>query len=99
MRWLGLSLLGPLLWALLFVAIYGGHGMACAGVTGPEGLGTGARLTMAGLWLAGLSAHGALLLALPHGAGLHRHLPRAGAWIGLGASVFTLFPVVLSTSC
>ena len=99
MRWLGLSLLGPLLWALLFVAVYGAHGMACAGVTGPEGLGTGARLTMVGLWLAGLLAHGALLLALPHGTGLQRFLPRAGALIGLGASAVTLFPVVLVTSC
>ena len=99
MRWLALSLAGPTLWALLFVVVYGAHGIACAGLSGPEALGTAGRASIVGLWLAGLAAHGALLLALPRHDGMQAQLPRAGAWIGLGASLFTLFPVALTTSC
>lgn len=100
MRWLALSLAGPTLWAVMFVALYALHGVACAGAVLPETMGGGARFGLAALWIAGLGAHVALLRALPRRAGgLAENLPHAGAWIGLGATAFTLFPVLLLSSC
>lgn len=98
MRWVALTLAGPMLWAVLFSAVYGLHGGLCAGVAGPEGLGT-ARLPLIALWLAGLVAHAMLIRALPQGPTLTARLPRLGGWIGLIASAFTLFPVLFITSC
>lgn len=99
MTWLGRILAGPSLWAVNFVLVYGLHGAVCADVSGPEGLGSAARLGLIGLWSLGLLAFWPLLRILPQGAGLQMHLPRAGAWIGLVATGFTLFPVALTTSC
>lgn len=109
MRWLALSLAGPSLWALVFVAVYGLHGALCAGLgatgagagTGPEASGQGARLGLLGAWLAGIAAFWPLFRTTAPAAGgeLGASLPRAGAWIGLGATLFTLFPVALTTSC
>ncbi len=100
MRLLALFIAGPALWAVLFAAVYALHGIGCAGLTGPESLGGLWRLVMAGVWIAGLGAHVALLRALPAGrGGADRWLPLTGGWIGLGASAFTLFPVLIATSC
>lgn len=99
MRWVALTLAGPALWAVLFSAVYGLHGGLCAGVSGPEGLATSARLTLVALWLAGLLGHAALIWTLPRGDVLSTRLPHLGGWIGLVASFFTLFPVAIATSC
>lgn len=106
MRWLALSLAGPTLWAVLFVIVYALHGAACAGTdTPPETLSLGARGLMIAAWALGLGAHAVLLKAVTPAtrpaidAGLAQFLPYAGAWIGLGASLFTLFPVLILTSC
>ncbi|MGY6703856.1 hypothetical protein [Roseinatronobacter sp.] len=99
MRWLALSLAGPTLWALMFVVLYALHGVACAGAVLPESLSSGARWGLVAVWGAGLAAHVGLLRALPRAGGLPENLPRAGAWIGLGATAFTLFPVALLSSC
>lgn len=99
MRWLAQFLAGPVLWALLFSAVYGLHGAICAGLTGPEALPGSGRAGLVVLWLAGLLAHALLIRALPSGPGLAARLPRLGGWIGLAASAFTLFPVVFITSC
>lgn len=111
MRWLVLFLLGPAIWAVTFSAVYGLHGVLCAGLVpgpaavGPEALGAGARMALAGVWLAGLAAAGTLLWALPPATGKEHlgsprpALLRASALIGLGATFFTLFPVIMTTSC
>lgn len=111
MRWLCLFVLGPMIWAVTFSAVYGLHGMFCAVLTGPEqvgpeALGTGARVVMVAVWLAGLAALGGLFWVFPSTKGQAQQManPRivllhASALIGLGATFFTLFPVVVATSC
>ncbi|MDD7971357.1 hypothetical protein [Roseinatronobacter alkalisoli] len=100
MRWLALSLAGPTLWAVMFTLLYAVHGTVCAGSPGPESLTLRAHMLLVALWGGGLLAHGLLFRALPAGGqGVSRYLPRAGAWIGLVATAFTLFPVLMITSC
>ncbi len=99
MRWLGHVLAGPALWALIFSLVYGLHGVFCAGPSGPEALTSAARAGLVGVWLLGVVAFIPLLRQMPSGPGLEHWLPRAGAWTGLAATIFTLFPVFLTTSC
>ena len=104
MRWLFLSLAGPGIWAAGFALVYALHGTGCAQgwpetkITGPLDLHRAALWTG---WLATLAAGALLLLRLPPApqAALPRCLPRTGAWIGLGATAFTLLPVAVATSC
>ena len=109
MKWLVLMLAGPSIWAIGFSLVYALHGTGCArGWTdmAVAGLSLHHAALWAG-WLATLGAGGLLLLLLPParaealapGTGAAARLPRAGAWIGLGATVFTLLPVALATSC
>lgn len=100
-NWLLLGLIGPGLWAAGFAAVYGLHGMGCAlgcdaSQVGPV---TGHRLAMIAVWGVTLAACLWALIWLPRGAGLSRRLPRIGAWIGLGATLFTLAPLLVATSC
>jgi len=100
MIWLGRALIGPGLWALAFAAAYGLHGLGCAQGWAEAGAGLLAhRLGMAGLALAAVAGCVGLLWWLPAGTGLSQRLPLAGAWIGLGASVFTLLPPLALSSC
>lgn len=99
MRWLGLVLLGPTLWAAIFVLIYGLHGVFCASVAGPEGSGIAARIVLVGVWALGFAGFAPLFRAVPKGRSLAAALPRAGLWIGFVATVFTLFPAAFATSC
>lgn len=99
MRWLGIVLLGPTLWAVIFVLIYGLHGVLCASVAGPEGSGVAARIVLVGVWAVGIAGFAPILRAVPKGHSLAETLPRAGLWIGFVATVFTLFPVAVTTSC
>lgn len=99
MRWLALTLAGPMIWAATFTLVYGLHGVVCASVPGPEGLGQGARLLLIAAWGLGLAAFVPLFRALPEGPALNQRWPYYGAWIGLVATAFTLFPVAISTSC
>lgn len=105
MRWLALSLAGPGIWAAGFTLVYALHGAGCARGW-PDAAAWGAiSVHSAALWagwLATLAAGMLLLAVLPAGgpeAGLYRRLPRAGALIGLGASVVTLLPVAVASSC
>jgi hypothetical protein len=59
-------------------------------------------LALTGAWIATLALGALVLAALPTGdgrGGLADRLPRVGAWTGLVASVVTLAPVVLTSSC
>ncbi len=104
MRWLALSLAGPGIWAVGFAGVYALHGAGCA-LDWPEtALAAGLDLHRAALWagwLATLAAGAFLLTRLPTAddKGLTRQLPRAGAWIGLAATLFTLLHVAVATSC
>ncbi|MEQ9811941.1 MAG: hypothetical protein RLO50_04110 [Azospirillaceae bacterium] len=97
---------GPLAWLGAFSAVYGLHGIACAfgwaepGVWGIPLL----RLMLAMAWL-GAVAIGSLLLVALHAPRLRspsrfvRRLSQATAWVGLVAMLWTLFPVVATSTC
>lgn len=104
MRWLGLFIAGPTIWAIGFSLVYALHGAGCD--LGWTGIGVFGLISLHHLalwagWIATLLANLAFLLVLPpaNGNRLVRWLPRAGAWIGLGATFFSLLPVALTTSC
>ena len=99
MRWLALLISGPMLWAFLFSLIYALHGWACASGSGPEGLDVGVRMLLIGVWVLGLIAFIPLLRLAPSGQERHQRLPRMAIWIGLAATIVTLFPVTVITSC
>ncbi|MDR7124247.1 hypothetical protein [Pseudotabrizicola sp. 4114] len=101
MRWVAGMLAGPVLWAVLFAAVYALHGIGCArgwtGVATP--LGSLHIVAMAGVWLAGLALHVGILATAPMGPAREARLYRMGAWIGLVASALTLLPVLLTSTC
>jgi hypothetical protein len=104
MKWLGLVIAGPAIWATGFSLVYALHGTGCnLGWFGIDILGPASlhQLVLWAGWLATLLANLVLLLALPAASGdrLELWLPRAGAWIGLGATFFSLLPVALASSC
>ena len=104
MKWLALSLAGPGIWAAGFAGVYALHGAGCAlgwpGTALAAGLDLHRAVLWAG-WLTTLAAGFLLLTRLPLVADgrLVHQLPRAGAWIGLTATLFTLLPVAVATSC
>ena len=101
MRFLALSLAGPMIWAIAFSLVYALHGAGCA-LGWPEvdlAFLSLHRLAMLAGWAAGLLACGVLLAWLPSGVGLRHWLPRAGGWVGLFATFFTLLPVAVTSSC
>lgn len=101
MRLLAWTLAGPTIWAVIFSLVYALHGAGCAlgwqHVEAP--LGSMHRLVLTLAWSAGLIACGLLLAVKPAAEGREAYLLRAGAWIGLGATLFTLFPVVFASTC
>jgi len=104
MRWLALSLAGPGIWAAGFSLTYALHGTGCAAGWPQIPAVAGLDLHRAALWsgwLATLVPGVALLLWLPPAQpdSLTRWLPRAGAWIGLVATLLTLLPVAVVRSC
>lgn len=99
--WLGLCILGPAIWAATFTAVYGLHGVGCVSgwpqtPVGPVSL---HRAAMLAPWGAGSLAGLILLLKLPRGRERAVWLPYAGAVTGLAATLFTLSPVVLASTC
>ena len=101
MTWLPRALIGPGLWAVGFALVYGLHGLGCAqGWSTQEVAGmTLHRLAMVGAWVGTLLACVLALMWLPSGPDPTRELPRIGALIGLGATIFTLLPLLVATSC
>lgn len=99
MKWLVQLISGPMLWAVMFSLVYGLHGWVCADLAGPEGLGDIARMSLVSVWILGLIGFVPLLRLNPGGQHLRQQLPRIATWIGLSATVITLFPVAVITSC
>lgn len=101
MRWLATLLAGPTLWATLFAATYALHGIGCAQgwVSVDTPFGNLHRTALAALWLTGIALHIGIVGVAPKGNTLEDRLPRLGAWIGLIATVATLLPILLVSSC
>lgn len=103
MNWLWRALAGLILWAVLFSAVYALHGAGCAlGWRRVPVLFTDwHHLAMWLVWGVGLVLHVILLRTMPQGVppGRSRWLIVAGAWIGLGSTLFTLFPVIATSTC
>lgn len=101
MRWLAGLLAGPVLWAVLFAAVYALHGVGCAWgwteVATP--FGSLHVVVMAAVWLTGLALHLGIVAVAPNGRARAAHLQRMGAWIGLVASGLTLLPILLLSTC
>lgn len=104
MKWLALVLAGPTIWAIGFSLVYALQGAGCnLGWVGIDvfGLISLQHFAVWVGWIVTLTANVALLAVLPAAPEdrLAHWLPRTGAWIGLGATFFTLLPVALTTSC
>lgn len=99
MMWLAKLVAGPMLWALIFSLVYGLHGWVCAGQPGPEDLDHLSRSVLIGVWIMGLLAFIPLMQLTRPGPDRQDRLPRLATWTGLVATAFTLFPVVMTTSC
>ncbi|MBJ2149791.1 hypothetical protein [Paracoccus sp. IB05] len=101
MSWPLRALLGPTLWAVAFAVIYAAHGIGCArgwpAYQAP--VGDLHHFTMILLWLLAVGAASAILWRAPRGNDTSDRIIRAGGWIGLAATILTLFPVLGLTSC
>lgn len=101
MRWLGWLIAGPAVWALAFTAAYGLHGVGCAlgwpgQFYGPVSV---QRAVIGLVGLAGILACLCLLARVKSGLGDGAGIPRLGILIGLFATIFTLAPVLVASTC
>jgi len=98
-------LAAPVAWLAAFSAVYGLHGILCE--AGPAGtlLGLPAKSALLGLAFGLAVLLQLALLALLHaprfdpGPGFTRTLSRAGGWVGLVATLWTLFPTLATSTC
>lgn len=101
MEWLAWLIAGPTIWAIGFSAAYGVHGLGCAYgwpalALGPVSLYRGAIVLVG---LAALLACALLLTQVDRRLGARSALPRLGIFIGLFATLFTLSPALVASSC
>lgn len=93
-------LIGPLAWLAGFSAVYGLHGLICG-----LGWGGGGAALLRGAAFAGVVALQAGILAALHlprfapASPFVRRVSRATGWTGLIAALWTLSPVLTTTSC
>lgn len=99
-------LVAPALWLASFSAIYGLHGLGCAlrwPDTGLAGVSV-FRGALLAAWLTAVLVQIVLILALRSdcigsGSAFTRWTSIATAWVGLTATLWTLYPVALISSC
>ncbi|WP_410217366.1 hypothetical protein [Paracoccus sp. (in: a-proteobacteria)] len=101
MIWLLRALAGPILWGALFSLVYALHGTGCnlGWTERPVLFSDLHHMAMWAAWIAGLVLHVILVVTMPTGDGVTRRIITLGSWIGLVASAFTLFPVVVTSTC
>lgn len=93
-------LVGPLAWLAAFSAVYGLNGMAC-GLRWDPAL---AGVLRGAAFAAAVALQAAILVALhlprlaPRSAFVRR-VSRATGWTGLVAALWSLVPVLVTTSC
>jgi hypothetical protein len=101
-----LPIAGLLGWGAVFALVYGLHGIGCANEwhlieVGPTNV---QRAVQVGTWLAGLPPLAALAFwlrrrRLSGASGLLAQLSETSAWVGLAATVLSLFPVMAASVC
>jgi hypothetical protein len=99
-------LIGPLAWLGAFSAVYALHGVACAfGWGGVDLWGQSLlRVALSAAWAAAILVLGVILVGL-HSRRMGsrsrfvRGVSTMTGWVGLVATVWTLFPVVVASSC
>ena len=99
-------LIGPLAWLAAFSAVYGLHGAACgfdwSGIeVGPVSL---LRLVLLAAWLCAIAMQAVILWGIyaprfASGSGFVRGVSRMTGWVGLVATLWSLFPVAVTSSC
>lgn len=97
-------LISPLVWLVAFSAVYGLHGLICGhGLTGTAfGIALPSLLLCAGYALAilaQLALLGAHYTWPDPSSNLIRFVSRSGGWVGLIATIWTLLPVVSTSTC
>jgi hypothetical protein len=98
-------LISPLVWLASFSAVYGLHGALCGQEVAGMVLGFPlSRLLLIAAYAVAVLLQIVLLVMHFHGRlaaapGFVRFVSLATGWTGLVAAVWTLFPVVVTTSC
>lgn len=95
-------LIAPLVWLAGFSAVYGLHGALCGPAIAVDAL--SAQVFVIGTFVITVLLQMALLWVLYHTrfaatSGFVRFVSRATAWVGLTATVWTLFPVAVLPAC
>jgi len=94
-------LIAPLIWFAAFCAVYGLHGVICG--TGLSGVMFGlplARVMLVAAYGGAIAVQALLLLVLyrhSDASPLVRFVSRATGWVGLVATIWSLFPVVVTS--
>ncbi len=101
MSWPLRALIGPFVWAIAFSLIYAAHGIGCAWgwPARPAPVGDLHHFTLIALWVVSVVIAGAVLWASKGEDETSQRIVRAGGWIGLSATILTLFPVLGLTTC
>lgn len=99
-------LIGPTAWLAAFSAVYGLHGIACSfGWAEVELWGFSLmRVALAAAWLASIVVLALILagLYLPRFASRSsfvQSVSKLTGWVGLVATIWSLFPVVATSTC
>lgn len=97
-------LVSPLIWLATFSAVYGLHGLICGhGLTGMAFGVALPSLLLGAAYMLAIIAQLALLAAHYRwpspSSDLVRFVSRAGGWVGLIATIWTLLPVVSTSTC
>ncbi|MFV3130902.1 hypothetical protein [Niveispirillum sp. KHB5.9] len=101
MNWLLRALLGPTLWAVAFSGIYALHGLGCARGWPAIATSFGSlhHLLLVSLWGICVGLALIILLRTPMGTGRAAEIARIGGWIGVGATILTLLPILAVSTC
>lgn len=98
-------LVAPLVWLAAFSAVYGLHGLLCGhGIAGSIGGLPLPRVLLVAAYGLTILLQAALLAAL-HAPAFSSKSPfvtfvsRAGGWVGLVSTVWSLLPVLTTSSC
>lgn len=101
MIWPVRALVGPVLWAVSFSAIYAAHGLGCAWdwPSLPAPVGDLHRFVLVSMWIMAIAATAAVCHHGSRAKGEAGSIIRLADRIGLVAVLLTLFPVAGVSTC